>query len=235
MANTGNLVIFFGGAGILAYLMWGQLITPTVRRISSAEATIRSNNELIIVGEGLQRKLAALKAENEAAGEVVNELAKLFPAADIDTSKLTGILDGAPRELPGVNIIKAPPLTKDTLAWQPRTTPLEDLSGLYKSMVGTDKPLEGAKLEGTLKLSRMDQNWELEADWDAFPALLVKLQTLGFYFEVTKCDVYGVVDPTFKKDYRPPKTGPKTVPRKIKSQITITTIAMPPLPAAPKQ
>lgn len=235
MANTGNLVIFFGGAGILAYLMWGQLITPVERRIVAAESTIKSNNELIVIGEGLQRKLAALKAENDAAGAAVDELAKLFPAADIDTSKLTGILDGAPRELPGVNIIKAPPLTKDTLAWQPRTTQLEDLSGLYKSLIGQEKTLDGAKLEGTLKLNRMDQNWELEADWDAFPALLVKLQTLGFYFEVTKCDVFGVVDPTFKKDYRPPKTGPKSTPRKIKAQLTITTIAMPPLPAAPKQ
>ena len=235
MANTGNLIIFFGGAGILGYLMWGQLITPTERRIAVAEAAKKSNADLILVGEGLQRRLNQLKADNEAAGQTVEQLMKLFPPSEIDTSKLTGILDGAPRELPGVNIVKAPPLTKDVLAWQPRTTPLEDLSGLYKSLIGTEKPLDGAKLEGGLKLARMDQSWELEADWDAFPQLLTKMSTLAYYFEITKLDVYGVVDPTFKKDYRPPKTGQKPVTRKVKATMQITTVAMPPLPAAPKQ
>lgn len=236
MANSGNLMIFFGGAAVLGYLVWGQLVTPLERRIAGAEAAIKSSKEFIQAGTRLKAKLNGLKGENEAASPFVVELVKLFPPADIDTSKLTGILDRAPRELPSVNIVRAPPLRKDRLAWQPRTTPTEDLTGLYKSLVGPDtKPLEGgAKLEGSLKLARMDQDWDLEADWDSFPELLIKLSQLSYYFEVTKLDLYGVVDPIYKKEYRPPKTGPKTPPRKVKASLQITTVAMPPLPAAPK-
>lgn len=234
MANTGNLVIFFGGTLMLCYLMNGQLCTPLERRIAAAENTLKVNEDLITAGNGQKGRLRGLKADNEAAKPVLDELQKFFPPADIDTSKLTTTLDGAPRELSGVNIVKAPPMKKDSLAWIARSLMPEDLISLYKKLVGEGgiKDLTPNKIEAILKVTRMDQDWELEADWDSFPQLLTKISKLEYYFEVSKLDVYGVVDPTMRKDYRPPKTGPKTLPHKVKATIVCTTIAFPPLPSA---
>jgi len=233
MANAGNLVVFFGGTAFLCYLMNGQLCAPLNLRIAAAETKIKENDEYTQAGNLQKGKLRALTADNDAAKPVLEELQKLFPPADIDTSRLTATLEGAPHDLQGISITKAPPMKKDALAWVARTVVAEDLVAVYKRLVGEPaiRPLEPSKVEAGLKVTRLDQDWELEADWESFPALLTKLSKLDYYFEATKVDVYGVVDPTMKKDYRPPKTAPKTFAKKIKATIVCTTVAFPPLAA----
>ena len=235
MANTGNLVVWFAGTGALLYMMNSQLNGPLEKKIAVSKAATATNNGFIQAGEGLQRRLKQIQGDNDAAKPVLEEFLKLFPSADIDTSKLTGILDGAPRELPNVNVVKAPPLRKDLLFWQPKTQAGEDVTGLYKTLVGDTgiKAIDGGpQVQGTLKLARMDQDWELESEWDSFPELLTKISQLSVYFEVTRMDVYGFVDPTMRKDYRPPKTGPKNIPKRIRATLVLTTVAMQPMPAA---
>jgi hypothetical protein len=234
MAKTENTVMFFVGTAVFAWVIHSQMIKPLQLKKTSMESVLTDLTARIETVNQQGVKNNALKADLEAARPAVEAIAKVFPPANMDNSRLSAMLDGATHDLTGVNILKAPPLKTGEQFWRSRVMPIEDLKPVYTNLVGESALREikgGDKVEPVVKLTRVDQEWELEAEWDAFPQLLTKLSQLEYYFEVTNLEVVAVMDPAMRKEFKLPKTGVHKPPKKVKARLTASTVAFPPLPA----
>lgn len=233
MANTQNLVVFFVGSAIAGYVLHGQFVKPLALRKSSMESQLKDLTARKELVDQQAVKNNALKADLEAAKPAVEAIEKLFPPTTTDNSKLSAMLDGSTRDLTGVNILKAPPLKTNDQFWRSRVISSENLLPVYQNLVGESNVRDikgGSTVNPVVRTVRVDQEWELEAEWDAFPTLLTKLSQLDYYFEVTNLEVIAVMDPAMRKEFKLPKTGVHKPPKRVKARLTASTTMFPPSP-----
>lgn len=233
MAKTENLVAFFVGSAVVGWVMHGQLVKPLALKKSSMEAQLKDLNARKKLVEQFGVKNNELKADIEAAKPAVDAIEKLFPPSTTDNSKLSAMVNNASNDLTGINILKAPPLKTLDQFWRSRVLASENLAPVYQNLVGEGNTREikgGTTVNPVVKIVRVDQDWELEADWDAFPALLTKLSQLEYYFEVTNLEVIAVMDPAMRPGFKLPRTGVHKPPKKVKARLTASTMMFPPMP-----
>jgi hypothetical protein len=222
-----NLAVFLGGAAVVCFVIYKFMLSGMILRLESINAEAKTLAELAEKIESLQVKTGGIEAAVKEAIPALEKMLKVFPIEEKDTTDVSLVVNGvtADPQFEKVTILNAPPLSSRTFFYRSRSIPLvENVESVYKTLVmgGVVKPVDGGTVvPNIIKVTRLDQTWDVESDWESFPAFLAKLGTLKFFFEITTMDLYALAS-----SYETP-----TSPKRVKASIVVSSLALAAMPA----